>query len=1151
MKKISSKIIFAFIFTFIIITSILCVTVFSAEDNTSGVTFKGTINNDKESATITGVTISANIERTKEFKIPATISIDGKEYKVTKINSSAFKDNKKVFGKLTLPDGLEEIGSSAFHGTYIYGDIVIPDSVKDVTNENGVVTTPGIGSNAFYNCYGIQSVKLSKNITVLPDNVFYQCHALTEIDTSSITSFGANCFYKCYALLEVNLSKATVIKDRAFFECKSLHGNYDISKIEEPNGQNNLGVEIFKNCVCIESLVMPNCEFDLNIIAGCTSIKSLVVPDSNDFYTSIDGVIFDNDVKTLLLYPLNKSDEIYTLPESVITIDKTAFANALKIEKVVLPNNLEFIGDGAFSGSSLKSIVITDKVKYISVDTFKSCSKLEWVIFGENIITVGVDSFKGCSGNVVIISKSEAVTKPDYISESNFYYLKDYNCTEHFYGYNDKEPTCTEFGYETCVLCGKSTYYKELGHSGPIIKKHELTCTADAYVEYNCIRCNEKNLIKTLKHHTGHKGAIISHEYGDSSTPTYTVFKCNICMETYIGNYTPFGDSDSCSNAHDGKSNVASRKITDGGCATNGLTIKWCKDCGYSYESDVTPKEECKLITVDHIQSSCYAKGQIIEECTKCKTRYYTELDYAEHAHNWYTVDDVKGYEYSTCSVEKCGYFETRKVDYSKLNSLIAQISPYYEVWYSQETVAVIKPIIEAQSINMTQETVDYNVNLLRNTLANIKYNVSDVPVVFIEKTEGNLSKDYSGAKIVVAYIDENGVQQVEASEIDGEIKIRGNSTANPNKYPYNIKFSSKVDLFDMGAGKKYCLLANLFDQTLMRNAIAIEFAQSLGLEYTPKYEFAEVYYNNNFQGLYMITTPMDIDDNRIAIDDEEEFVLELENKGDGALYVTSPIFGSKFLVDQPDFEDLSYKSYSALYSSFYVIDYAILSGNWNEIQKYVDVDSMAKYFLVHEYIKEVDITYDSTRFFLKDSKNEDGTVTKKIYGGPIWDFDLSMGNVGDKTDGGNSSTHNLYLNKEGYVTEGGIQGNPATGKWVSTNGSTGAKFYVAFLWNNSKDFQKKVCDLIANSDFEMRILYEDIEINERGDKEINTIDKYNKDEDFTAARVRNYQKYVIAQSYSSLSHIEYSYADAIKYMRSFLQNRHAWIIRTYLSETE
>ena len=157
------KFTFVFIITLILALSAFALTAFAAECEIDGVIWKY----DKTEATetapatavISGVTI--NLEKTSRFDIPSEfVVVSGTEdepittvYTVVGIKSNAFKDNKKVFGEVTLPSTLTSIGEGAFQSTYILGDIVIPESV----------TT--IGKNAFYNCFGITNVTLPSNIT--------------------------------------------------------------------------------------------------------------------------------------------------------------------------------------------------------------------------------------------------------------------------------------------------------------------------------------------------------------------------------------------------------------------------------------------------------------------------------------------------------------------------------------------------------------------------------------------------------------------------------------------------------------------------------------------------------------------------------------------------------------------------------------------------------------------------------------------------------------------------------------------------------------------------------------------------------------------------------------------------------------------------
>ena len=204
MKRISSKITFAFILSLILFVSLFAISAFAVTPVDGDITWKYTTNDTDKTATITGITISASLEKTPSFTIPDTIDIEKNgeivSYTVTAIGNNAFNNNKKVFGALTLPSTLKSIGNNAFSGTYIVGDIVIPDSVET------------IGSNAFQNCPGIYHVTLSQNVTALRSSTFSKCYSLVEINTENVEIFEDNCFYECRALLKVDLSSANDVR---------------------------------------------------------------------------------------------------------------------------------------------------------------------------------------------------------------------------------------------------------------------------------------------------------------------------------------------------------------------------------------------------------------------------------------------------------------------------------------------------------------------------------------------------------------------------------------------------------------------------------------------------------------------------------------------------------------------------------------------------------------------------------------------------------------------------------------------------------------------------------------------------------------------------------------------------------------------------
>ena len=164
-------------------------------------------------------------------------------------------------------------------------------------------------------------------------------------------------------------------------------------------------------------------------------------------------------------------------------------------------------------------------------------------------------------------------------------------------------------------------------------------------------------------------------------------------------------------------------------------------------------------------------------------------------------------------------------------------------------------------------------------------YILSDIPTMYIETSGGinyvNSSKYNRDQGATVLICDKNGdtVYSDEDLETFSEFKLRGNATATYNKKPYQIKLGNKTDLFGMGKSKTWILLANFMDESFLRNSIAFDIADTLGLDYTPKSVFVNLFIDGEFNGLYQLTEKTQIGSNRINIFDLEE---ETEKANEG-----------------------------------------------------------------------------------------------------------------------------------------------------------------------------------------------------------------------------------------------------------------------------
>lgn len=265
-----------------------------------------------------------------------------------------------------------------------------------------------------------------------------------------------------------------------------------------------------------------------------------------------------------------------------------------------------------------------------------------------------------------------------------------------------------------------------------------------------------------------------------------------------------------------------------------------------------------------------------------------------------------------------------------------------------------------------------------------------------IEKADG-----YQKASFVFTAADGTVLEQT------GKIKVRGNSTSKAAKKPFNIKLDEKEDLFGMGKGKKWCLLANCFDPTLIRNYLAFNFATELGLPFTSESRFVELYVDGIYKGCYLFSEPIETGKTRIDIDPEEtsDFLIEFEayRNEDLVAYITADNGDLRWAVSEPEMPDPSdydnkekdeaYIADKAAYDKRVeeiskvvnnVVD-TIKEGDIKKIRKVIDVDSFAKYYVLNEFFKTCDFNWSSVNFYYTDGK---------LYAGPAWDYDLSTGNV-------------------------------------------------------------------------------------------------------------------------------------------------------------
>ena len=233
--------------------------------------------------------------------------------------------------------------------------------------------------------------------------------------------------------------------------------------------------------------------------------------------------------------------------------------------------------------------------------------------------------------------------------------------------------------------------------------------------------------------------------------------------------------------------------------------------------------------------------------------------------------------------------------------------------------------------------------------------------------------------------------------------RLRGNASLHFPKKSYRIKFESKQKPLDAPAkAKKWTLISNHGDKTLMRNLLAFRISQLMGMEYTPYGTFVDVILNGEYKGCYQLCDQIEVNKNRVNIDEMEDTDISGEALTGGYLWEIDAYasqekswFTSKnnipVTIKSPDEDDITAEQRKYVEDYFNSMENDVFGAHFKDAdygwRRLLDAESFLKHFLINELAGNID-TYWSTYQYKK--RGDD-----MIYTGPVWDFDIAFDNVG------------------------------------------------------------------------------------------------------------------------------------------------------------
>src|SRR5574344_162567 len=325
---------------------------------------------------------------TGDIVIPEKVANDGVTYSVTSI-IVAFNDCTNLTS-VTIPKSVTNI-TSAFGNcsslTSINVDSANPIFCSDCgvlfnKDKTSVITFPGgykggysipnsvtsIARYAFYKCANLTSITIPNSVKSISEGAFSDCTGLTSITIpNTVTTIGQSVFYNCTGLTSVTITNSvTSISRETFFGCKGLKsivipnsvtsiginacsGCLELAPVILPDAITSIGDYAFNRCNSLTSITIPNSVTSIgnSAFSNCENLKSINVDNDNTKYSSENGILFNKDKDTIIVFP-NGISSYFNVPNTVKSIGASAFCGCNSLTTIIIPNSIINIGSNAF-----------------------------------------------------------------------------------------------------------------------------------------------------------------------------------------------------------------------------------------------------------------------------------------------------------------------------------------------------------------------------------------------------------------------------------------------------------------------------------------------------------------------------------------------------------------------------------------------------------------------------------------------------------------------------------------------------------------------------------------------------------------------------------------------------------------------------------
>ena len=356
-----------------------------------------------------------------------SIEVDANNSEYSSENGVLFNKNKDTIvaypmGKedtsYVVPDGVLEIGMSAFHSCSKLTNVKLPDGVEIIDDF------------AFAFCYGLESIIVPDSVRYLGDAAFLFCIKLESVTLGNgIAYIGNTVFsYSAFYNNEINWEN-----DGLYIGKYLLNVSKNVGEVFWVKGGTEVIADCaFSSCEKLVSVMLPETITSIGetLFYECPLIENIVVNGNGGVYSSEYGVLYKGN--SLAVYPQGKADAKFNIPAGTDSICDYAFLGNQNLKNVILPDSVKAIGNGAFSGcSALTSVTIGENVKSIGIYAFFNCLSLKSIKLSDTTTEIGdsafgyyyeKDTFKTVDGFTIYGNKGSEAER--YANENGFSFVQ-------------------------------------------------------------------------------------------------------------------------------------------------------------------------------------------------------------------------------------------------------------------------------------------------------------------------------------------------------------------------------------------------------------------------------------------------------------------------------------------------------------------------------------------------------------------------------------------------------------------------------------------------------------------------------------------------------------------------------------------------------